>query len=154
MSPQATVGPMKPAQASRVLAASPTQVFAVLGNPDVATAVMPCVVSSERLPGPEAGVGMRFRETRTMGKRRMTMEFEVTESRAPSHLRIVCDDHGTLWDSAFTLSEHPDGTELVITMDARAYQWLPRLLNPVMKPLFRKGLNQHLDALKVHFFTS
>ena len=142
---------MKPVQASRVLAATPSEVFAVLGNPDVAADVVPCVVLSERLPGPQEGAGMRFRETRTMGKREMTMELEVTESRPPSHLRIVCDEHGTVWDSAFALAEHPGGTELVITMDARAHKWLPKLLNPIMKPMFRKGLTQHLDALEAHF---
>lgn len=145
---------MKPAQASRVLNTSPEAVFAVLSNPDVTCDIVPCVVAAERLPGPTSGTGMRFRETRTMGKRKMTMDFEVTESMPPTRLRIVCDDHGTIWDSVYSLRDHPDGTELTITMDARAYQRLPKLMNPVMRPLFRKGLNQHLDALDEHFSSS
>lgn len=140
---------MKPTQAARVLSASPDDVFAVLANPEVAAEVIPCVVSSELLGG--EGVGMRFRETRAMGKRQMTMDFEVTEYDRPTHLRVVCDDHGTLWDSSFDLRAVGGGTELSISMDARAHQLLPRLLNPLMKPLFKNGLVKHLDALEAHF---
>ncbi len=142
-------GAMKPTQVSRVLSASPEEVFAVLANPEVAADVIPCVVSSEVLDG--EGVGMRFRETRAMGKRRMTMEFEITEFDPPRHLRIHCDEHGTVWDSSFDLLERGGGTELTISMDARAHKLLPKLLNPLMKPMFKKGLVQHLDALEAHF---
>ena len=142
---------MKPVRASRVLNATPAEVFAVLSDPSLQPAVIPCVLSAEVVGDPASGQGMRFRETRTMGKREVTMEFEVTEWTAPRHLRIECLEHGTLWDSSFDLAEHAGGTELVISMDARAQSFLPRVLNPLMKPLFRRGLTEHLDALEAHF---
>jgi carbon monoxide dehydrogenase subunit G len=142
---------MKPVQASRVLSATPEAVFAVLSDPTVKADVVPCVVSAEILGEAVRGPGLRFSETHRMGKREMTMNFEVTEWTEPSHLRIQCLQHGTLWDSSFDMAEHPGGAELVITMDARAKSVLPRLLNPLMKPLFRRGLTEHLDALEAHF---
>lgn len=142
---------MKPVQAARVLDAAPDQVFAVLSDPNVQAEVIPCVVSSEVIDGTTPGAGMRFRETRKMGKREMTMTFEVTEWASPHRLRIECNEHGTIWDSSFDIAEHPGGTELKISMDARAQSLLPRMLNPIMKPMFRRGLVQHLDALEAHF---
>ncbi|MEM8712741.1 MAG: SRPBCC family protein, partial [Planctomycetota bacterium] len=62
--------------------------------------------------------------------------------------------HGTIWDSVFTLEPQGPGTMVRIAMDARAQKWLPRVLNPLMRPLFRKGLIDHLDALEAHFGSS
>ncbi len=142
---------MKPVQASRVLSATPNEVFAVLSNPTAKAEVIPDIVSAEIIGDPLPGPGMRFTETHRMGKREMVMSFEITEWNEPSHLRIECNQHGTLWDSSFDIAQHPGGAEVVITMDARAQSFLPRVLNPLMKPLFRRGLTDHLDALEAHF---
>ena len=35
-------------------------------------------------------------------------------------------------------------------MEARAHKLLPKLLNPLMKGLYKKGLEKHLNALKIY----
>lgn len=137
--------------AERVIAASQDEVFRAFSDIDQFVEVNPCVVSVEPLEGPESGVGKRFRETRKQGKSSMTMEFEVMEFDAPRQQRIACLSHGTLWDTTFQFSESSGGTKVVMAMDAQAQSWLPRLLNPLMKGLFRKGLVSHLDAVEAYF---
>ncbi len=127
------------------------EVFRTFADPDRAVEVVPCILSVERLPGPTEGVGARFKETRQHGKRSMTMEFEVAEFDAPHTQRIKCMEHGTMWDSTFKFKEAPGGTHVRIEMNALGMSLLPRLLNPLMKPLFRKGIQGHLDAVHEFF---
>ena len=105
------------------------------------------VVHVEFLSEQRSGVGTRFRETRRMGKREMGTDLEITEFEAPRHARMVTDSHGTVWDTAFDLRPTAGGCELVIDMDARAHAFLPKLMNPLLKPMFRRGLLSHLETL-------
>ncbi len=110
-----------------------------------------CVQSVEFLTDQRSGVGTRFQETRSFRGKSMAMDLEVTELVENDHVRIVTESHGTIWDSLFTVRESGEGTDLEITMDAKAMKLMPRLMNPVFKGMFRKGLEQHLQYVRNHF---
>jgi len=137
--------------AEKLIPGDPAEVFLAFADPNRAVEIVPCIQSVERLPGPLEGVGARFKETRKHGKKDMTMEFEVTEYDAQNSQRIKCMEHGTMWDSRFTFKGAAGGTLVRIEMNALGMSMLPRLLNPLMKPLFRKGIQGHLDAVHEFF---
>ena len=137
--------------AERTIAAPRENVFRAFSDISRFPVVQPCVVSTKHLDGPASGVGQRFEETRTHGKREMTMEFEVLEFDAPKHQRIVCDSHGTIWDTTFSFKDVDGGTSVHIAMDAKAQSLLPRIMNPLMKGMFKKGIVGHLDAVESYF---
>ena len=142
---------MRPVRASRVFSGTPDDIFGILSDPVAQAEALHCIDSAELIGDIEQGAGMRFRETQIVGDRNRTTDFEITEWSPPTHLRIVCEEGGTVWDSSFDITEHPGGAQLVISMTPRTQRLLPRVLNPLMKPLFRRGLSQRLDALEQHF---
>lgn len=111
---------------------------------------MPHIVHTEVLGDVESGVGMRFRQTRRMGKREATTELEVTEYVPNEHVRMVADSGGAIWDSIFTLRPRDGGTTLTLHMDARAYKLLPKLIIPLFGPLMRKAVHKDMAALKAY----
>lgn len=138
---------------SRTIAASPETIFRAISDIPNLPDTVPDIVRVEMLSETSAGVGTRFRETRVMNGKESVTELEVTEYRAGERVRMVADSHGTVWDSVFTVKptgEAAERAELTITMDARAHKLLPRLLNPVFKGLYRKGLLRHVDAVKAY----
>lgn len=135
-------------QATRILRASPEQVFEAISNVENLPQTNPEIVTVELLTLQRSGKGTRFRETRRMGKRQLVGDYEITAYDAPKRMRVVTDNHGTIWDTVFHVRPVPEGAELELVMDARAHSLVPRLLNPLMKGLFAKGLEAHLDALQ------
>lgn len=94
-----------------------------------------------------------------MGKdSELVTNLEVIEynPNEPQHARMVANTHGTIWDTTFdvrpTSTDAIEGGEkgvvLEISMDARAHELQPKLLNPVMQVFFRFGLNSHIDQVK------
>jgi len=133
---------------TRSVQAPADRVFAAVAEPESLTEVIPDVVRVMFLTPQHTGRGTRFQETRLMrGKEAMT-ELEITEHEPPHRVRYVADSHGTVWDTVFAVTSSGEGTEVVLTMEARAHRLLPRLLNPLFKSLIRKGLEKHLDAVK------
>ena len=112
--------------------------------------IQPDVVAIEFLTGSRTGLGTRFRETRRQGKREMVTELEVTEHLDNERVRMVTDSHGTVWDTLFEVRPSGAHSELEITMDARPHKLLPRIMNPLMKGFFRKGMNTFIDLLRDH----
>ncbi|MFT7680295.1 MAG: hypothetical protein ACI8QC_004301 [Planctomycetota bacterium] len=137
--------------AERVFKVSPESVFTAISDVPGLPNTNPEIVEVEILSTQTSGVGTRFRELRRMGKRELVTELELTEWDPPRSVRMLADTHGTVWDTLFTVSPVEGGTLLKLDMDARAHALLPRLLNPLMKGLFRKGLVKHLDALESYF---
>lgn len=133
---------------TRRIAAPAERVFAAVSDLEKLPEVVPDIVRVETLSETRSGPGTRFRETRRMGKREASMELEVTECEPPRHLRIVADSHGTVWDSVFTVTEVEGGSELELVMDAKAHKLLPKLLNPIMKGLIRRGVVAQIESVK------
>lgn len=105
------------------------------------------IVRIDFLSEKRSGVGTRFKETRKMGKKEHVTELEITEFEENRHARMVADSHGTVWDTVFTVQPRGDGAHLEIAMDARAHKLLPKILNPIFKGMFRKGMQKHVQAL-------
>jgi len=124
-------------------------VFDTVANPKAFAEVLEGVTSVEFLSQTIEGLGTRFRQSRTLGGRSTTMDFEVTEYRKGERIRIFNEIHGTVWDSLFLFSPTALGTTLTMRMDTRTRPLLPRLLMPVMIALFiKKAIEKDLDALK------
>ncbi len=125
-------------------------IFDTISNIGQLPETSPDVLSVEFLTESTSGVGTRFRETRRMKNKEIVTELEVTEYDPPSGVRMVADSHGTVWDTRFFVTPVPGGAELVIDMDCRAHKLLPRLLNPLLKGMFERGMKKHLEQLKAY----
>ena len=137
-------------RATQDIAAAPEIIFDAVSNIENLPNTSPEIVAIELLSETRSGVGTRFRETRLHKGKEMITELEVTEYEPNKHVRMVADSHGTIWDTAFTLQPAGAATRLSLTMDARAHKLLPRLLNPLMAGVFRRGMNKHLETVKAH----
>jgi hypothetical protein len=135
-------------QVIRTIDAPLDAVFDTVAGIENLPTVIPDVIGIEFLSDSKAGVGTRFRETRTMNGKESVTELEVTECVQGERIRMVADSHGTIWDSVFTVRGAGARTELVLTMDARAKKLFASLLNPALKGLIKKGLEKHMDAVK------
>ena len=111
---------------------------------------VPHIVKTELLGDVESGVGMRFRETRRMGKREATTELEVTEYVPNERVRMVADAGGAIWDSIFSVRARPGGTTMTLEMDARPYKLLPKLMIPLFAPFMRKAVDKDMAAVKAY----
>ena len=63
---------------------------------------------------------------------------------------IIADMHGTFWDSIYTVSSVEGSTELNLSMDANAYKFLAKLMNPITKNVIKKTLEKDIDAVKIY----
>ena len=77
-----------------------------------------------------------------------TTELEITEFVDNDRVRMVADSHGTIWDTVFTVKPAGEGTDLELTMDARAYKLLPKIMNPLIKGMIQKAVERDMDAVK------
>lgn len=109
---------------------------------------VPAVVNVEILSEVQSGLGARFRETRLFGGKEAAEEFEVTEYVENDRIRLVTDSHGTVWDSVFQVSREDQATRLTLTMNAKAYKLLPKLINPLMKGMIQSAVGKDMDSIK------
>lgn len=102
----------------------------------------------------KSGVGTRFRETRSVGRRSVATELEITESVPAESIRFVSDTGGTVWDTVYRC--HPAGTppgsstRLEIDMKARPHKFTARLMLRLILPMVRRSMTKHLESLKVY----
>ena len=141
---------MTTVEAACGIVAPPAVVFDAIANIEQLPETNPDIVGIRFLSDQRRGVGTRFVETRRMGKREMETELEITEWDAPLRVRMVSDMHGTVWDTVFHVVAGTGETTLRLVMEARAHKFLPRLMNPLFKGMFRKGLEKHLVAVKAY----
>jgi hypothetical protein len=106
------------------------------------------VLEIEFLTESTHGVGTRFRETRDMNGRRVTNELEITELVEHDRVRFVSDAGGTIWDTVMAVSSKGDVTELQMTMDARPYKLMARIMNFVIEPMVTKAVTKDMGQLK------
>ena len=135
---------------TRTISAPLDRVFDCVAHVENFQKAVPGIVNIEFLSDEHSGVGTRFRETRLMNGKEVTVELEVTEYVENEHIRIVSDTHGTVWDTVFRVSPAADQTTLDMTMDAKAYKLLPKLTNPLVKGMIQKAVEKDMDAVKVH----
>jgi uncharacterized protein YndB with AHSA1/START domain len=135
---------------SKTIAAPTDFVFRTVSDIENLPNTVGDVQSVEFLSERQSGVGTRFRETRMHKGKSMVTELEVTEYAENDHVRMVADSHGTVWDSLFTVRPAGELVELTITMDARPHKLLPKLITPLFKGMFRRGMEKHMDAVKAY----
>lgn len=136
---------------TRTIQAPIETVFDTVANIENFKKAVPQIVRVEFLSDTRAGVGTRFRETRLMGKREATVELEVTECVPNDRIRIISDTHGTVWDTVFSVKPaRNQGVELEMVMDATAYKFLPKIMNPLIKGVIRKAIEKDMDAVKAY----
>ena len=123
-------------------------VFKTVADINQFSQAIPHIVKVEILSDVKSGVGTRFRETRLMKGKEAATELEVTEYTENDRVRIVADSHGTVWDTLFTVESRKGHTELTMTMDAKAYKLLPKLMNPMVKGIIKKAVAKDMDAVK------
>lgn len=135
-------------QLEETIEAPPEGVWAVLTDIEGLPNREQAVEKIEFLTEQKTGVGTRFRETRSMGRRTVETELKVTEMDENESIRFVSDVGGTVWDTVYRC--HPEGgaTRLEIDMNARPHKLSARLMNPLILPMVRKGMVKHLADLK------
>lgn len=57
---------------------------------------------------------------------------------------------GTIWDTVFMVKPARESTDLELTMDARAYKLLPKIMNPLIKGMIRKAVDRDMDAVRAY----
>ena len=125
-------------------------VFAAVTDIENLPATNPDIAKIEFLGERRSGVGTRFRETRMMKGKPAVTDLEVTEFVENERARMVTDSHGTVWDTLFTVRATGGETELTIAMDARPHKLLPRVMVPIFKGMFRKGMVGHVEQVKAY----
>lgn len=126
------------------------KVFSVVADIREFSKALPHVTSYEFISEIQKGLGTRFKETRTNNGKETTTELEVTEFEENERIRLVSDTHGTVWDSLFTVSYLEGQTILSLLMEAKAHKILPKIVNPLVKGLFRKAIQADMDLVKVY----
>ena len=131
------------------------RVFKTVSDINNFSQAVPHIVSAEILSDTKSGLGTRFKETRLMKDKESTTELEITELEITEfvendRVRMVADSHGTIWDTVFTVKPAGEGTDLELTMDARAYKLLPKIMNPLIKGMIRKAVERDMDAVKAY----
>lgn len=145
-----TVYGMPTIAVERAIQAPVARIFDAVANIEKLSKTSDDIESVEFLSDIRMGVGTRFREVRNHKGKQMVTELEVTEFENNSRARMVSDSHGTVWDTTFITVPTADGGTLRISMDARGNTLFARVMNVVMQPVFRRGLDKHIDAVKVY----
>lgn len=130
------------------IAAPPEQVFDAVAHIENFQQVVEDIVNVEFVSEVRRGVGARFRETRNMNGRQATSTLEVTEYEAPTHVRLVSDEGGSVWDSVFRVAPKGEGSELTLEMEDRPYKLAARLMNPMIRGMIRKAIVGDMEAVK------
>ncbi|MCA9288060.1 MAG: SRPBCC family protein [Phycisphaerales bacterium] len=126
-------------------------VFAAVADVRNFAEIQPQIVDITFLSEQRTGVGTRFRETRQMGKRRASVELEVTEHVENDRVRLVSDAHGTVWDTVFTVRKAGEGrTELTMVMDANGKSLLAWMMNPLVMGMVKGAVAADIDRVKAH----
>ncbi len=142
---------MKPLVVSQQFNASAEELFEIVAHIEVVSKIIPKIKKVVFLSEQKRGVGTRFAETRQMGKRQATMEFEVTEYDAPRTVRFVCeDDMQTVWDSVYELEDCNGVTNLTLTMHCNPKTFGVNLIWPLMKFIVKKGVQADFRYIADH----
>jgi len=139
---------MSTTRTTRSIQAPADTVFDAVADIRNFSTIIDGIVKVEFLSDQRQGAGTRFTETRLMNGREASTVLEVTEYDRPNRVRLVADQGGTIWDTEFTVTRSEGSTVLVMTMEARAYQWLAKILNPLIRGVVRRAIEKDMDAVK------
>ncbi|MBT8140835.1 MAG: SRPBCC family protein [Gammaproteobacteria bacterium] len=126
------------------------KVFPLIADGSKNVNVVPHITKVEYLSEQTTGVGAKFRETRLMNGRESTTELEITEYVENEMVRFIADEGGTIWDSLFTFSEENGQTRMKLVMEARAYKFMAKIFNPLIKGMVKKAIESDMQAVKAY----
>jgi uncharacterized membrane protein len=134
----------------RTIDAPIEKVFDTVAHVENFAKAVPHIVGIEFLSDIKSGVGTRFLETRRMRGKETTTELEVTEYIENARVHILADAGGTVWDSVFEVAPESDRVQLTVSMDARAYKLMSKLVNPFIKGFVKKAIESDMDSVKIY----
>ena len=136
---------------SRRIRASQQSVFEAISRAENIAAIVADITHVEFLSEQMFGLGTRFIETRSMGKREAKTTLEVTEFVPDQRVRYVADTGGTIWDTIYrVVPVGQEEVELSLVMEARAYKLMAKLVNPLIKGMIARVIEKDMDAVKAH----
>lgn len=141
---------MSPIVVTREINAPIDVVFRTVAHIEEFAKVQPQIVDVAFLTEQRTGVGTQFRETRMMKGKEAETELEVTEYRINESIRLIADSHGAVWDTVFEVSTQGDKTLLTMTMEARPYQFMQRLMLPLIRSMICKLVVKDMDRVKLY----
>ena len=109
------------------------KVFAAISDIESFPIRAEAITEVEFLTEQRSGIGTQFRETRMLKGRESQTELEVTEFVENDRIRMVSDQGGTIWDTIFIVQQTESDTRLDMTMDAKPYKLMAKLMNPLIK---------------------
>jgi hypothetical protein len=134
---------------ARTIHAPTAFVFKTVADPGHFAQAISGVTKIEFLSSTKCGLGTRFRQSRVLNGKEMTLDFDVIDYAENERVRIVNEVHGTRWDSVITLTPSNTSTNLTMRMDTKTRPLVPRLIMPLMLRLFiRRAVEKDLDAVK------
>jgi len=140
---------MKSITLTRTIIAPIEDVFRTVADIRQFSQAISYITNVEFLSEQKTGVGTRFRETRLMRGREALAVLEVTEHAENDRIRLVCDMHGTVWDTVFTVRDMGGQVELLMVMEARARKWVSGLMTTLSGALILKAVESDMDTVKV-----
>lgn len=140
---------MSPIDLEIEIAAPTTRVFELAADIPNVPKVQPEIVRIEMLtPGPVAK-GTRWRETRRMGSREVTVEIAMTDFRPGAGYACTCQTMGVLYSTHFTFeAAGPGRTRVVMSTQRTPQGFWSGLLSRALTGVMRKGLMSDLTALR------
>lgn len=103
------------------------------------------VERSEVVGGGEVGVGTIVRETRRMGGRSHTEEFEVTRFDVGRSCAMKCESCGMRYDFEFHFRPEGGGTRVDATFEDRPQTPMARIMGFVMGPMARSMCRKAME---------
>lgn len=133
---------------SREIDAPIDRVFATLANVQEFKKAVSGITKVEFLTDSHYGVGTRFRETRVMNGREAVTELEVTELVENSHVRIISDAGGTIWDTVFKVTDNVGNTAMTMRMEARPHNLPAKIVTPLILKMVAGAVERDMDSVK------
>ncbi len=124
------------------------KVFAAISDIESFPIRAEAITEVEFLTEQRSGIGTQFRETRMLKGRESQTELEVTEFVENDRIRMVSDQGGTIWDTIFIVQQTESDTRLDMTMDAKPYKLMAKLMNPLIKGMIARFIQKDMDELK------
>jgi uncharacterized membrane protein len=123
-------------------------VFQTVADIENFSKAVPHITKVEFLTESRFGLGTRFRETRMMQGKEASTELEGNEFEENARIRLVADSHGTVWDSLFAVEREGEKVALTLTMEAKAYKLISKIMNLFIAGFVQKAVEQDMDAVK------
>ncbi len=139
---------MRTIDVERIIDAPVERVFETVADIGNFSQAIDHITEVEFLSDQVVGVGTRFVETREMNGKPASTTLEVTEYVPNSHVRIVSDTHGTVWDTTFRVEGRGEKTVLTMSMTARPHTIAARVTNALFMGAVASAVEEDMDAVK------